>query len=276
MAPCRRRSRNRAGRGIPPPHPPVLNRLEQLSPDTRRRLGGVLFTLAVQLVFIALLLTMAPEIVQKKIVEMAMFTVSVAPDEKPATKQPEASKASEAPKAVETPPPTPVKTPQKPVEKPVVELPPVEQTTAIETTPPPTPPAPPAPPKRNYGPPDLRPKTGMYADTPRIAGSGPNGEPLYAAAWFREPYEDELRGFLSTARGPGYGRIICQTVAQFRVDHCVISGEYPDGSGYGRAVLAASWQFLVRPPQKGGNPMVGEWVQITIYDGMKREDRGAR
>ncbi|WP_199554283.1 hypothetical protein [Sandaracinobacteroides hominis] len=254
----------------------LLLRLEQLSPETRRRAGGIVFTLAVQVVFIALLLSMAPDIVKKKIAEMAMFSVSVAPDEKPPTREPVETKASEAPKAAETPPPAPVKAPPKPVEKPVVELPPVEDTTAIETTPPPAPPAPPAPPKRSYGPPDLRPKTGMYADTPRVAGSGPNGEPLYAASWFREPYDDELAGFLSTVQGPGYGTIICQTVAKFRVDSCQIVTEYPQGSGYGRAVLAASWQFLVRPPQKGGNPMVGEWVQITIYRGTKPEDRRSR
>ncbi len=54
-----------------------------------------------------------------------------------------------------------------------------------------------------YGPPN----TGASAasrDTARV-GTAPNGEPLYAAAWYREPSDAELRGFLSTASGPGWG-----------------------------------------------------------------------
>lgn len=254
----------------------LLLRLEQLSPETRRRLGGIAFTLAVQVVFIALLLSMAPDIVRRKVVDMVTFSISMAPDDKapePAEAAPEEAKESES----EAAPPEQVKEAPTPPKPPEIQLPPVETTTAIETLPPPAPPAPPsppAPPKRVYGPPDLRPKSGMYADTPRVEGSGPNGEPLYAAAWFREPYDDELAGFLSTATSrTGYGTVACRTVPKYRVQDCVIVDEYPPGSGFGRAVQAAAWQFLVRPPQKGGNPMVGEWVQIRIYSGMKKSDR---
>ncbi len=258
---------------------PLRLRFEELSPETRRRVGGIVFTLAVQVVFIALLLSMAPDIMKKKVVEMVTFSISEVADDKPeseAEAPPEMVEQVEA----ETAPPEPIEIAPNPPKPPEVQLPPVEKTTAIETLPPPAPPSPPAPaapPKRVYGPPDLRPKTGMYADTPRVEGSGPNGEPLYAAAWYREPYEDELRGFLSTATSrTGYGTIACRTVAKFRVEDCVIVDEYPPGSGFGRAVQAAAWQFLVRPPQKGGNPMVGEWVQIRIYSGMKKNDRWGR
>jgi periplasmic protein TonB len=101
-------------------------------------------------------------------------------------------------------------------------------------------------------------------DTPVVAGSGPNGERLYAAAWYREPYDSELRGYLSTAQGPGWGLIACRTIRDFRVDSCVAVDEYPQGSRITRAVLAAAWQFRVRPPQVGGQLRVGEWVRIRI------------
>ncbi len=126
-------------------------------------------------------------------------------------------------------------------------------------------PAAPAQSPQAYGPPD----TGSPGDTPRIAGSGPNGEPLYAARWYRRPYDEELAGYLSAARGPGWGLIDCKTAPDFRVESCVIVGEWPQGSGIGKAVQAAAWQFKVRPPVKGGRPMVGEWVRIRIDYGIK-------
>lgn len=101
-------------------------------------------------------------------------------------------------------------------------------------------------------------------DTPLVDGTGPNGERLYAAAWYREPYDRELRGYLSTADGPGWGLIACRTVPDFRVEDCVAVGENPRGSNITRAVLAAAWQFRVRPPRINGRPQIGEWVRIRI------------
>ena len=125
---------------------------------------------------------------------------------------------------------------------------------------------PPAPSPALMGPAD----TGTPADTPRVSGSGPNGEPLYAAAWYREPYDDELSGYLSTASGPGWGLIACRTVPDFRVDDCIALDEYPKGSHIAHAVLEAAWQFRVRPPRIGGRLMVGEWVRIRIDYGLRR------
>ena len=105
---------------------------------------------------------------------------------------------------------------------------------------------------------------GAPGDSQRIAGSGPNGEPLYRAQWYREPSPDELTGYLDDVAPPAWALINCQTQPQFRVDRCVLVDEYPQGANMGRSVLAAAWQFRVRPPRVGGKVLVGEWVRIRI------------
>lgn len=146
---------------------------------------------------------------------------------------------------------------------PAVELP-RDETASFEIAPAPAPSPRAAPAQGPMGPADTRRAT---PDTPRVGGSGPNGEPLYAAAWYREPRDDELRGYLSTAQGPGWGLIACRTVPDYRVEDCVMIDESPAGSNIARSVLAAAWQFRVRPPRIGGRVMVGEWVRIRIdYD----------
>ena len=109
----------------------------------------------------------------------------------------------------------------------------------------------------------MKPSTGYPGDTKRV-GTASNGQPLYGARWVREPYDNELAGYLSTATGPGWGLIECRTVPGNRVEDCVALGEYPDGSNYARAVLAAAWQFQVYPPRIGGKSQVGTWVRIRI------------
>lgn len=119
-----------------------------------------------------------------------------------------------------------------------------------------------------YGPPNTG-GSSSSRDTERV-GTAPNGEPLYAAAWYREPRDDELRGYLSTASGPGWGLIACRTAPEYRVEDCVGLDEYPNGSQINRAVLAAAWQFRVRPPRVGGQLQVGSWVRIRIDYGTRR------
>lgn len=112
--------------------------------------------------------------------------------------------------------------------------------------------------------------SGASGDTP-LMGTGPNGEPLYAAQWYRKPYDSELSGYLSTADGPGWGLIACKTEPDYRVDQCVIVDEYPSGSRIARAVLEAAWQFRVRAPRRGGRALIGEWVGIRIdYEQRRR------
>ncbi len=242
----------------------------RLSEGARRRAAGLLAVALIHLMLGALLLSLAPPIIRLKVAEMVMFSVD-APSEKPkAEKQAEAPPAPAKPQAA-TPPPQPAPRPPQPAE--VLERP--ELVIPLEApAPPAAPQAAPAPPGPMFGPPAPRSSSAdSGADTPRVEGSGPNGEPLYAASWYREPYDDELKGYLSTARGPGWGLIACRTAPDYRVEDCVIIGEYPNGSGIARAVQAAAWQFKVRPPRVGGRYRVGEWVQIRIDYGIERKRR---
>lgn len=98
-----------------------------------------------------------------------------------------------------------------------------------------------------------------------VVGKAPNGEPLYAAEWYRRPRDAELAPFRSRrALGPGWGQIICRTIANHRVEDCQEVGESPRGSGYAGGVRQAAWQFLVRAPRVGGKELVGTWVSIRI------------
>lgn len=118
-----------------------------------------------------------------------------------------------------------------------------------------------------FGPSDNRPAA--MRDTERV-GTAPNGEPLYAAEWYREPDDEMMRQYLSTSRGPGWGLIACRTAPDYRVEDCVALSEYPEGSLINRSVLAAAWEFRVRPPRLGGRPLVGSWVRIRIEYDLRR------
>jgi len=104
-------------------------------------------------------------------------------------------------------------------------------------------------------------------------GEGPNGMQLYPVEWYREPTDAELSTYLPKSNpGDGWGEVACETIEHYHVDNCEIIGESPRGSGYGRAVLNASWQFLVRPPRINGVMKIGAPVRIRIT----YSERGAR
>ncbi|MBT2188535.1 cell envelope integrity protein TolA [Sphingobium sp. H33] len=100
-------------------------------------------------------------------------------------------------------------------------------------------------------------------------GEGPGGVRLYNADWYRKPTDAEIGGYM-TASMPrrGWGLIACQTIERYHVDNCQTLGESPLGSGFGRAVREAAWQFLVMPPRINGKPQVGAWVRIRIDYGV--------
>jgi protein TonB len=99
-------------------------------------------------------------------------------------------------------------------------------------------------------------------------GDGPGGAQLYDPDWFRRPTHAELDGYLAASMpSKGWGLIACQTIPRNRVDNCRTLGEFPLGSGFGKAVRDAAWQFQVLPPRINGKPMIGAWVRIRITYG---------
>lgn len=107
-----------------------------------------------------------------------------------------------------------------------------------------------------------------------IVGRGPNGEALYNAEWAREPTDSELSGYLPRNAPDGYGLVECRTAANDRVEDCIELENYPAGSHLASAVRQAAWQFRVRPPRKGGRPLIGSWVRIRIDYSFVRSARG--
>ena len=97
-------------------------------------------------------------------------------------------------------------------------------------------------------------------------GEGPGGQRLYNAEWEREPTRAEMATYLAQVKAEaGSALIACQTIPGNRVENCRSLGETPVGSGFGRALRLAAWQFRVRPPRVGGQPQIGAWVRIR-YD----------
>lgn len=248
-------------------------------PASRRAVGWAV-ALLIELLLVLALLTLGRGPTAKAPSEPHLVTIELSnqkTDDAPAPPAPaEASKAAATAPPVPVPPaPVPSQTRTQATPNPTLPSPIVAPTPIVEL-----PrgamagldlrslPSAPAAARRAAGPPAPGPAAG---DTPLAEGHGPNGEKLYAAAWYRKPYDSELRGYLSTAQPDSYALIACKTVPDFRVDDCVGLDEYPANAGVMRAVLAAAWQFRVRPPQKDNQVMVGEWVRIRIDYSLARK-----
>jgi len=103
-----------------------------------------------------------------------------------------------------------------------------------------------------------------------VVGRGPNGDPLYAAQWAREPTDAEIAGYWPR-NVSGWGLVACKTLPGNRVDDCVELDQSPRGSRLASAVRQAAWQFRVRPPRKGGRELIGAWVRILIETDFRSE-----
>jgi protein TonB len=253
----------------PLPAIPFAARVRHL--DGRRTLGLGL-AIFIEVLLLLLLLTLdwgnqAPEIEKQRPTVVTFITPQVS-EEPPESHRSEAQRDQQSARPPQPPQPQPDR-PQPP-------QPPQPAQPPAQTVAPPPPPAivpsnwsltpsAPHPPAASatpvYGPVN-RPSV-MASDTERV-GTAPNGQPLYAASWYREPDHAMMRAYLSSAQGPGWGLIACRTAPDFRVEDCVGLGEYPEGSQIMRSALAAAWEFRVRPPRLGGRVLVGAWVRIRI------------
>lgn len=227
----------------------------------RRRATGILLALLFEFLLVLLLLTLNPPILGNGKDDRALSTFNLSAD-KPADKE----------KAEKT------KTQEKAQDKPKPKVQPVDP-----------PPAPPVPPvitrpipgmivlsKNDFAAADIGKIKSQPADSASDAdggstagdsvaiGTGPNGEPLYRAEWFREPRQAELQFYYPKGFRGGSALIVCKTIDRYHVDSCRILGEEPPGTGLARGMVNAAWQFLVRPPRKGGKPLTGTWVSIRI------------
>ena len=246
--------------------------LAWLRRDRARKIWGIALALLLEGVLLLALLSMGWLSPSPEKPRVAMTTITVSSDQQDSASEParererpRETRPSPQPQNTPTPPQRPVNTPTPPVTPAVI--PPAtplipltrEQMAAADISRQPAKPGP-----QVSGPMIGPANTGRGPDTPLMGTRGPGGEKLYAASWYNEPTDGEMRGYLSTADGPGWGLIACKTVPDFRVENCAIIDEYPRGSNIARAAVAASWQFRVRPPRLGGRVMVGEWVGIRI------------
>jgi protein TonB len=243
---------------------PAPRLIERIRAKAAPRTVALALALVIEAILLFLLYSFGVQPPPKKKEEIITI-VNLAPDAAPEAKpepprpQPKQVQPRPAPRQVSETPPPPVPVQPQPAPPSPIPPPPV----AIKPT------APAAPP-RLYGPPDTgAPKGSSFADS-EVVGTAPNGETLYAAEWYRRPEQRALGAYLSTAQGPGWGLIACKTAPDYRVEDCVALSESPRGSQIARAVLAAAWEFRVRPPRLGGKSLVGAWVRIQIDYEIKR------
>ena len=244
----------------------------------RRKLTSLAIALALEALIVLLLLTLGQQFAGQEADaprEKITAIEFAAPDKPEPETQPEQTSDAATPQEVQPVTAQPLPEPLRP--------------SPLALNPQPAPPAPPQPPEpkpqpstppkigarinpdRSFGAPDTgNPRAAN--DSARV-GTAPNGEPLYAARWYREPTDQELSGYLSTANSPGSALIACKTVPDYYVEDCVLLGESPQGSQIGRAVMAAAWQFRVRPARIGGRDQVGSWVRIRIDYTVRQKPR---
>jgi protein TonB len=226
--------------------------------EARRRATSFLLTVLAHLLLLLLLIRLAPPHFGSSKAGSKLITFSVAPEAQEEAAHSKSPAKTHAAKSVAQPPAAPppptIKLPT--TAAPWVLTPGLERFDVRQVAP--------APHAEQQSDASASDDASGASNSDKPVAYGPAGQPLYDAAWYREPTHAELAYYLKDARpGPGFGMIACQTVARYHVDNCVELGESL-GSGLARAVREAAWQFLVLPPRVGGRAMVGTWVRIRI------------
>ncbi len=237
--------------------------------STRRRAFALLLALAIHALLVLVLMTLAPSMLPPE-VERRLLAFSLTPD--PAAKKsesgskqqkrqggaaPKAPPRPEPPAGIVVPPPT-APAPQPPL--PIISLT-KEQFAAADIS---KLTAPRGERTAGGGGPGGA-SSGKDSGAAYGPGQGPGGVRLHDAEWYRRPTNAELSFYMpKDAPKVGWGLVACQTIEKYHVENCQVLDESPRGSGLGRAVRQAAWQFLVLPPRINGKPMVGEWVRIRI------------
>ncbi len=238
----------------------------------RRRLTGILLALGVEALLVLVLLTLNPPNFGPPGTSNPLKTFSLAPDNQGA--KPAAT-------------PAPKKRATKPAAAPTAASPPQVTRTPVDKAPP----APAAPAgdipglirlthdefvqsdiSRHGAKSAASAATGPAPGDSVASGNAPNGEPLFNADWYREPTDSQMAYYLPKGLREGAALIACKTAPKYRVEDCQILGEDPPGTGLARGVRNAAWQFLVIPPRKGGQQLIGAWVRIR-FDIIPREER---
>jgi len=227
------------------PHPPSSEGLAAL---VRRRAVALALVLAAHVGLVVMLLRLAPPTPASQPV---VTTVELIAEPRARTETVAPPKAAREALARRSPPPSPRPAEEPPLDLDIIELT-REEFAASDIS---------RVPSQARGAPDAADESASA----EAAGTGPNGERLYNAEWYREPTQAELAYYLpGGAPRSDWAMIACRTVDNFRVDDCVELGEAPAGSGLAAAIREAAWQFRVRPPRIGGRPLVGGWVRIRI------------
>jgi protein TonB len=238
-----------------------------------QRAIGIVVTLLLELLLIAVLFSLGMQPAQEeKRVFVPLTTFDVGEESAPAAaeeqEQPQAdpNPADDAPEAVvvpaEAPRPSALPPLPSPVRTPAPPQPDVQP--SAQPSAPPSPNRPRAVIRPGGGAIGPAGGTGRSEGDSDVVGTAPDGSPLFGARWFREPTEQEMRGYLSGIEPQSWALIACKTAPRWAVTDCVGLEQYPPNSNIMNGVLASTWQFQVRPPRRGGRSLVGSWVRIRI------------
>jgi protein TonB len=207
---------------------------------------AIALTLGAELIFLILLLGLAPKLIEKVETPSQPLSFDLAPPTPEAKKAPRPKPKAQATKSAAAPAKRPPITPPR---LPLVKSPLVEMS------------------KVDFAATDIS-KLGSRGESGDSAsamgpGEGPGGAHLYKAEWVVEPTHAELAYYLPNGAEDGSSaEIACKTIPNYRVENCVLLSESPMGTGLAKAMRLAAWQFKVRPPRIDGKPLVGAWVRI--------------